>query len=74
EHARKLDAGEAWFAAAPGGRPLMVRNVVPIPAVQYPTPASRPGYSVLSNAKMRRVFAVRLPDWETQLASIFAKS
>ncbi|HWF12922.1 MAG TPA: dTDP-4-dehydrorhamnose reductase [Candidatus Acidoferrales bacterium] len=74
EHARKMDSREAWFAAATAERPLMVRNVVPIPAVQYPTPASRPCYSVLSNAKMDRVFSVRLPDWQTQLASIFAKS
>jgi dTDP-4-dehydrorhamnose reductase len=74
EHARKIDAGTPWFAAATGGRPLTVRSVVPIPAVEYPTPARRPGYSVLSNAKLDRVFSVRLPDWQTQLASIFAKS
>jgi len=74
EHARKIDANTPWFAAATGGRPLIVRNVLPIPAVQYPTPASRPSYSVLSNDKMSRVFSMRLPDWQTQLASIFAKS
>jgi len=74
EYARKIDAGTTWFAAATGGRPLIVRSVVPIPAVEYPTPASRPSYSVLSNAKMHRIFSVGLPDWQTQLASIFAKS
>jgi dTDP-4-dehydrorhamnose reductase len=74
EHVRKMDGGAPWFATATGGRPLMVRTVVPIPAVQYPTPASRPSYSVLSNAKMDRTFSVKLPDWQTQLASIFAKS
>jgi dTDP-4-dehydrorhamnose reductase len=74
DHARKVDAGTPWFAAATGGRPLTVRNVIPIPAVEYPTPASRPSYSVLSNEKMDRAYAVRLPDWQTQLTSIFAKS
>ena len=74
EHARKIDAATPWFAAATGGRPLIVRNVVPIPAVEYPTPASRPSYSVLSNAKMDRVFSVRLPDWRAQLDTVFAKS
>jgi dTDP-4-dehydrorhamnose reductase len=74
EGARKMDASAPWFAAATGSRPLIVRNVVPIPAVQYPTPASRPGYSVLSNAKMERAFSVKLPDWRSQLAAVFGKS
>jgi dTDP-4-dehydrorhamnose reductase len=74
EHARHINASAPWFAVATGGCPLMVRNIVPIPAVEYPTPASRPGYSVLSNEKMNRVFSVRLPDWQTQLTAIFAKS
>jgi dTDP-4-dehydrorhamnose reductase len=71
DHARKMDANTPWFAAATNGRPLIVRNVVPIPAIEYPTPASRPAYSVLSNERLDRIFFVCLPDWQTQLTSIF---
>jgi dTDP-4-dehydrorhamnose reductase len=74
EQARKIDVGTPWFAAATGARPLIARNVLPIPATEYPTPASRPSYSVLSNGKLARAFSVRLPDWQTQLAAVFAKA
>ena len=74
EQARKVDSSTPWFAAATGGRPLIVRNVVPIPASEYPTPASRPSYSVLSNDRLDRAFSVRLPVWETQLNSVFTNS
>jgi dTDP-4-dehydrorhamnose reductase len=42
-------------------------QVVPIPSSDYPTPAKRPGYSVLSNDKLARVFGVRLPHWDEGL-------
>jgi len=74
EHARKIDASTPWFAAATNGLPLMTRIVTPIPANEYPTPASRPANSVLSNERLIQVFSVRLPDWQTQLASIFSNS
>lgn len=34
---------------------------------EYPTPARRPAWSVLSCAKLERVFGLRLPGWETML-------
>jgi dTDP-4-dehydrorhamnose reductase len=40
----------------------------PIPTEQYPTPARRPPYSVLANAKLHRAFGVVMPDWNTSLA------
>ncbi len=48
-------------------RPFIVRDVVPIRTEEYPTPARRPPYSVLSNEKLRRVFGIALPDWHNQL-------
>jgi len=42
-------------------------TVGPIPTSDYPTPAKRPAYSVLSNEKVAERFGVRLPDWRTQL-------
>lgn len=34
----------------------------------YPTPATRPAYSVLDNAKVRAAFGAYLPDWQEGLA------
>lgn len=43
----------------------------PIPAKDYPTPAKRPAYSVLSNDKLHAVFDVWLPAWEDAFALCF---
>jgi dTDP-4-dehydrorhamnose reductase len=61
-----------WFAAATGSLPLIVRRVIPITTNEYPTPARRPAYSVLSNARLSRAFSLQLPDWRKQLHSVFA--
>ena len=42
-------------------------RVTPITTAEYPLPAPRPRYSVMSNAKLARVFGVRLPDWRASL-------
>ena len=38
-----------------------------ITTLEYPTPARRPAYSVMSCAKLERVFGLRLPPWEESL-------
>ena len=38
-------------------------RMIPIATAEYPLPAPRPTYSVMSNAKLARVFGIRLPDW-----------
>jgi dTDP-4-dehydrorhamnose reductase len=43
-------------------------RLIPIPSADYPTPARRPKYSVLSNAKLERDFGVRLPEWRSAFA------
>lgn len=45
----------------------------PIATRDYPTPARRPSYSVLSNEKLARVFGVRLPHWEEALRQALAQ-
>lgn len=45
----------------------------PIATRDYPTPARRPSYSVLSNEKLARVFGVRLPHWEEALRQCLAQ-
>lgn len=41
--------------------------VRPIRTEEYPTPACRPAYSVLSHDKIRRTFGVRPPSWKDAL-------
>jgi dTDP-4-dehydrorhamnose reductase len=47
-------------------------RVTPIPTSDYPTPAKRPAYSVLSSARLERVFGIRLPHWEEGLKRCLA--
>lgn len=42
-------------------------TVFPIPAVEYPTPAYRPPYSVLDKTKIKQHFGVEIPHWHTSL-------
>lgn len=72
-------AGEvSWFgfakaifdraAAQLGVRPP---ELLPIGTHEYPTPAKRPRYSVLSNQKLADRFGVRLAAWQDALDDVF---
>jgi dTDP-4-dehydrorhamnose reductase len=41
-----------------------------IPSSEYPTPARRPAYSVLSCAKLKRTFGLQLPAWDESLKQV----
>lgn len=45
-------------------------NLQPIPTAAYPTPAKRPGYSVLDKTKIREVFGLVVNDWQTALQKV----
>ena len=62
---------EPWFTAAVGQGVVIAQRIVPLATHQYPTPARRPAYSVLSNERVRKAFGVTLPDWRVQLRSVF---
>jgi dTDP-4-dehydrorhamnose reductase len=62
----------SWFAVATNGRPLITRRVVPITTEEFPTPARRPLYSVLSNSLLAKTFGVALPNWREQMNATFA--
>jgi dTDP-4-dehydrorhamnose reductase len=49
------------------GFPLQVKKVVPIATVEYPTPAVRPHYSILSNHKLNGILRRNLPHWRSDL-------
>jgi dTDP-4-dehydrorhamnose reductase len=66
------NAGEtSWYGFAAtiqelDAQPTSAR-LHPIPSSDYPTPARRPHNSRLDNARLERVFGVRLPDWREAL-------
>jgi len=45
------------------GAQLQIKHIVPIPAVDYPTPAARPPNSRLNCYKFSATFNLPLPDW-----------
>ena len=45
-----------------------VPRVVAIPSSEYPTPAARPGFSVLDTTALQRDFGIALPDWRDALS------
>lgn len=53
--------------------PLAIQNVVPITTPEYPTPAQRPAYSVLSSQKIRAFLASPPPQWRVSLRQMLAQ-
>lgn len=49
-------------------------RLLPIPSIDYPSPAKRPAYSVLDNGKLLQTFGLALPHWETSLAMCLAEA
>lgn len=43
-------------------------DVLPIPSDDYPTPATRPFYSVLDKQRIKSTYNVKIPHWEESLA------
>ena len=43
-------------------------NINPIETFQYPTPVSRPYYSVLNKSKIKKEFSINIPYWKDSLS------
>jgi dTDP-4-dehydrorhamnose reductase len=74
DYASAHPACDGWLRTATNKRPLLVRRVIATNTQSYPTPAPRPQYSVLSNARLERVFGIRLPSWQQQLHAVFTRT
>jgi len=55
------------------GIPLKLQQVIPINTDQYPTPAKRPAYSVLSNQKLTDCLGSYPPYWRDSLKKMLAQ-
>ncbi|MGD0348629.1 MAG: dTDP-4-dehydrorhamnose reductase [Terracidiphilus sp.] len=58
---------QAIFARSAEKLAIKPPTLTPISTKDYPTPAARPRYSVLSNAKLHARFGVELSSWESAL-------
>ncbi|MDJ0727436.1 MAG: dTDP-4-dehydrorhamnose reductase [Prochloraceae cyanobacterium] len=55
------------------GFPLKIKQVVPIATSEYPTPAKRPAYSVLSSKKISKILGNHPPHWRESLREMLQK-
>lgn len=55
------------------GLPLKLQRVVPITTAEYPTPAQRPAYSVLSNQKISSVLGTFPSHWRQGLREMLSE-
>jgi len=54
------------------GFPLQIKQVVPITTAEYPTPAKRPAYSVLSHQKTAQLLGGAPPHWRKDLRQMLS--
>ena len=59
--------------AAPLGFPLKIEKVIPITTADYPTPAQRPAFSVLSLQKTSALLGNPPPQWRHSLRQMLAE-
>lgn len=63
-----------WHQFAVAIKEISGSNCVvnPIPSSQYPTPAKRPGYSVMDTSKIEETFNIVIPAWRESLHKCMA--
>jgi len=63
-----------FASAILAGAASATTQLQPIPSSEYPTPAARPAYSVLSNEQLAQTFGITLPDWRVALEMVLAEN
>ncbi|MBD2338253.1 dTDP-4-dehydrorhamnose reductase [Calothrix sp. FACHB-156] len=51
-----------------------LQRLIAIPSQEYPTPATRPAYSLLDSQKLSDNFGLVLPDWQKSLELVLVKN
>jgi dTDP-4-dehydrorhamnose reductase len=74
DEAAKLPSANPWLSAALGGGSIVTKRITPITTADYPTPARRPAYSVLSNERLTHSYRLQLPEWRDQLKAALAST
>ena len=64
-------AEEIIALARKHGEPVVTQRIVPITTGEYPLPAKRPAYSVLSKEKYIQATGASVPDWRQSLGKYF---
>jgi dTDP-4-dehydrorhamnose reductase len=68
------DFAVAIFAEARQlGFPLKITRIIPITTAEYPTPAQRPAYSVLSKVKIAKILGNYPPYWRDSLKQMLVQ-
>ena len=59
----------SWYEFAEAIKRLSQKTckINPVPASEYPTPAKRPGYSVMSHQKISEAYNIQPPLWDESL-------
>ncbi len=52
------------------GLPIIAETIQPIPTEDFPLPAKRPAYSVMSKVKIRSVLDYQIPHWRDSLCAM----
>jgi dTDP-4-dehydrorhamnose reductase len=59
---------------APNKAERKLKQLLPIPTSQYPTPAKRPAFSLLNSHKISKQFGLLLPSWDQSLTQLNSQS
>ncbi len=60
------------FAATIRDKAALPCKVLPIPSADYPTPAKRPGYSVMDKTSLQNDFGIQFKNWQESLSRCLA--
>jgi dTDP-4-dehydrorhamnose reductase len=71
DESSRMECRPRWVQQATNGKPLISKRILPITTTDYPTPARRPSYSLLSNSRLRERFGIDLRDWRASLSDDF---